>query len=401
MILMVVAIFCIYQKSIELSQKRSTEIIRLKEKIKKAKKRGYDIPIEEKEKKESENDCKKVMELTRDIYKNAEKGTALNVVLSDNTILKMRDKLKKTKCPVTTTVFYSDMGNYQNMDRFLKESVKGEKGSIVAYNICSDGSIARMKYIFDGTCMYLLNTNVIWNKNYDLQMTYISYTRIKDWKYTHKGWFCYELCVPEPPEVSEVIDGSCLVRVKPMTEEQRRMSQKCVKELGYQGNNLLCSNWDTKHMQDLDYNGMFEYLYQMKHKKEFPFERYPDGVPKEQFEHLIMDYLPITAEQIQTYAVFDDKKQTYPLEQLKCGNYSPTFFGTSLPEVTDVRKNKDGTVTLTVDAVCDMVVCDDAVITHKLTVRFQKDGSFQYLSNKILNGGIRKIPDYQYRVNRK
>ena len=30
----------------------------------------------------------------------------------------------------------------------------------------------------------------------------------KEWKYTDKGWFCYELCVPEPPEVSEIVDGS-------------------------------------------------------------------------------------------------------------------------------------------------------------------------------------------------
>ena len=79
-------------------------------------------------------------------------------------------------------------------------------------------------------------------------------------------------------------------------------------------------------------------------------------------------------------------------------NYTPTFFGTSMPEVTDIKKNEDGTVTLTVDAVCEMVLCDDDVITHELTVKFYKDGSFKYLSNKILNGGINDIPDYQYRI---
>ena len=44
-----------------------------------------------------------------------------------------------------------------------------------------------------------------------------------------------------------------------MTEEQREMSEKCVRGLGYQGNNLLCSNWDTEHMEELDYSTM-EYL---------------------------------------------------------------------------------------------------------------------------------------------
>ena len=66
--------------------------------------------------------------------------------------------------------------------------------------------------------------------------------------------------------------------------------------------------------------------------------------------------------------------------------------------MTDVKDNGDGTVTLVVDAVCEMVLCDDAVITHELTVRFAEDGSFQYLGNRILNDGIMHIPDYQYRM---
>ena len=111
-----------------------------------------------------------------------------------------------------------------------------------------------------------------------------------------------------------------------------------------------------------------------------------------------MEYLPITAEQIREYAVFDEEKQTYYWVRLGCFNYAPTFFGTSLPEVVDIKENEDGTVTLTVEAVCDMVICDDAVITHELTVRFAEDGSFQYLGNEILNDGIMHIPDYQYRI---
>ena len=48
--------------------------------------------------------------------------------------------------------------------------------------------------------------------------------------------------------------------------------------------------------------------------------------------------------------------------------------------------------------VCDMVICEDVLITHELTVRFAEAGSFQYLLNHILNDGIEDIPDYQYRI---
>lgn len=143
---------------------------------------------------------------------------------------------------------------------------------------------------------------------------------------------------------------------------------------------------------------MFEYLYGMKYGEKFNSKDYPNGIPKEEFESLIMEYLPITAEQIRDYAVFDEENQTYYWVRLGCFNYAPTFFGTSLPEVVDIKENEDGTVTLTVEAVCDMVICDDAVITHELTVRFAADGSFQYLGNEILNDGNMQIPDYQYRI---
>ena len=124
------------------------------------------------------------------------------------------------------------------------------------------------------------------------------------------------------------------------------------------------------------------------------------GLPKGEFERLIMEYLPVTAEEIQDYAAFDKEKQTYAWVRLGCFNYAPAYFGTSFPEVTDIRENEDGTVTLTVDAVCSMVLCDDAVITHELTVRFSEDGGFQYLGNKILDDGISNIPEYQYRIVR-
>ena len=161
---------------------------------------------------------------------------------------------------------------------------------------------------------------------------------------------------------------------------------------------VLHNNWSLNPRGSEQLHGMYEYLYAMKHQKAFDAEDYSNGIPKEEFESLIMEYLPVTAEQIQEYAVFDEKNQTYVWVRLGCLNYAPTFFGTSLPEVIDIKENEDGTVTLTVDAVCDMVICDDAVITHELTVKFADDGSFQYLGNKILDDGIKEIPAYQYRI---
>ena len=360
--------------------------------------KGYDLPVSAQENEEATRDSMQIMSGLEHIYRNADKGDSLNVVLDNKSICKMIKKIKQQGYSVTVSEDYSNMENYKRFSSFLAKAQEKQKGSGVIYEVHSEGSIGREKFIYDGKEMFLLASNASWDDNGKPIITFVSYTRIKKWRYSRKGWFCYELCVPEYPEVTEMVDGSCLIRIKPMSDNKRKLSRKCVRGLAYQGNNILCSNWDQEHMQKIDYNGLYEYLYAMKYKKKFNGKKYPSGIPKDQFEQLIMEYLPVSREDIEKYASYNEKKKTYDWMRLGCFNYAPNFFGTSIPEVTKIKHNSNGTVTLTVDAVCEMVLCNEAVITHELTVKYNKDGSFRYLGNKILNGGIKKIPEYQYRI---
>ena len=360
--------------------------------------KGYDLPVSAQENEEATRDSMQIMSGLEHIYRNADKGDSLNVVLDNKSICKMIKKIKQQGYSVTVSEDYSNMENYKRFSSFLAKAQKKQKGSGVIYEVHSEGSIGREKFIYDGKDMFLLASNASWDDNGKPIITFVSYTRIKKWRYSRKGWFCYELCVPEYPEVTEMVDGSCLIRIKPMSDNKRKLSRKCVRGLAYQGNNILCSNWDQEHMHKIDYNGLYEYLYAMKYKKKFNGKKYPSGIPKDQFEQLIMEYLPVSREEIEKYASYNEKKKTYDWMRLGCFNYAPNFFGTSIPEVTKIKHNSNGTVTLTVDAVCEMVLCNEAVITHELTVKFNKDGSFRYLGNKILNGGIKEIPEYQYRI---
>ena len=77
-------------------------------------------------------------------------------------------------------------------------------------------------------------------------------------------------------------------------------------------------------------------------------------------------------------------------------NYVPTSFGTSLPEVVDVKEHPDQTLTMTIDAVCDHVLCDDDLITSELTVQINDKQEIRYLANHVISGN-ENIPEYQYR----
>lgn len=363
--------------------------------------KGYDLAVETIEEECAYNDCKEIMEALSDLYDNIKNDNLLNKILPDKTINNIMERLISCGYSVTSNKTYSNMGNYRNFERFLKKAKSGTVSSSVIYIINSYGAIEREKYIFDGEDMYVLTANLSWDDGNIPDVTNLSYTRIKEWRYSNKGWFCYRVCVPEYPDVTEMADDSRLIRVKPMSIKKREASKKYVFGIGYQGNNLLCSNWDENNMKNLDYNGLYEYLYEMKHKKQFNPEKYPNGIPKKEFEGLIMEYLPVEAQDIQKYAEFNSKTNTYKWLRLGCFNYTLTHFGTSVPEVVDIRKNKDKTITLTVDAVCEMVLCDEAVITHELTIKKYKGGGFKYIKNKIINKGINDIPSYQYRITGK
>ena len=365
--------------------------------------RGYDLPVDEVVKEEAIEDCKNVMNQMKAIYQKADKGTSSNIVVSETVMEEMQEVLKEKNIPVITSAPYSNMANYSKIEEFLFKAEQDLQGDIVLYRINRDGGIDRLKFNYDGTDMYLLTVKAAWGMNDNPSIVYVSYTRIEEWKYTEKGWFGYTLCVPKYPEVSEAVDGSSMIRIRPLSDECREVSKKCVYLLGYhQGNNLLCSDWDRSDMEGLDYNGLYEYLYRMKYGERYEFSGNTGGIPAEEFENLIMEFLPVTADQIKKWAVFDSEHQSYAWEQLVGGsNFTPTNFTKSLPEVVEIKEDEDGCMTLVINAVCDRFICDDAVITSELTVKFNEDSTFKYMGNKILNNGMKKIPEYQYRIKRK
>lgn len=361
--------------------------------------KGYNLPIEDAVRKESEMDCAAAMESILDIYWEADKGSASNVVISNETARSMLEVLKGTGRPVTGSGHTFNMANYKKMETFLIDSLNGKKGEIVTYRILSSGGIGREKYIFDGTDMFILTTVGTWSDKGTQSIMATSYTRIKKWDYTQKGWFRFEYCVPESPEFSALVHANAMSRVKPIEEKYIKIAEKYLRPLGYQGNNLLWSNWDAEHMEEIDYNGLFEYLFFIKHGQPLNQDAYAKGIPEKEFESLMIEYLPVTAEQLKSYGVYDAESQTYAWEILGRGNYVPDAFGSSTPEITGIKENQDGTVTLMVDVICETLGEED-VINHQVTVQFKEDGSVYYLSNQVLNNKLEKILEYQYRFKR-
>ena len=358
-------------------------------------KKGYNLPISEMDKEQAGNEMEEFLDLIEDLYKP---WLADETSIPEDALENMADVLAKAGYLVRTDGFYSNITNEEVLEEFLNDAKEGKQGSVILYELKTRGAAARYEYRFDGSDMYVFASGMEINTDGTRSQTYCTYTRLKSWRYTDAGWFCYELCVPEYPEVTEIVDGSVLIRVKPISEEFRQAGERYVLGIGYKGNNILCSNWDRDHLDRLDYTGMYEYLYAMDTGERFSLKEDAEGIPAEEFERLIMKYIPTSKAIIRRNAAFDKEKEEYFWARLGCMDYSPTYFGTSYPEVVDIKKNDDGTMTLTVNAICEMVLNDEAIITHELTIKENADGSFMYMGNKILDDGIDRIPQYHYRI---
>lgn len=302
-----------------------------------------------------------------------------------------------------------NMLNYEEMEAFLNQvqkelKVSSENGypdaeecSVVLYRVYSGGKIHREEYTFDGKDMYVLTCIGSCEEAGNPVVLNISYTRIQEWGYTEKGWFLYRLCVPQPPEVSEIVDGNVLIRVRPLPQEYLEIAEQYIRPLGYMSNNLLRCDWGEGHMEQVDFTGSFESFYQIEYGKKIDSSECAQGIRAEEFETLMTRYLPVTVEELRKYAQYDEKTQSYPWTALSCGNYSVNAFSTSFPEITDMEQNEDGTVTFTIDAVCEMAGTDRA-LSHKLTVEFAEGGKVRYLKNEVLENGTEEVPEYEYRM---
>lgn len=292
---------------------------------------------------------------------------------------------------------YDGMTNYEKMEAFLEKAEAGETCETEVYEIHADGGYGRYRFYFDGQNMRVAIDVVTWNTQGPASMGNYEY-QIENWSYTEKGWFSYTLDVPEPPEVSEVIQAQVMMRVRPMPEDYRDFTERWLAPVGYQRNNMFSIEWDGEHMEKLDFNGLYEAFYMLSCGEVFESDDFPEGIPAEDFEEQMLKYLPITQESLREYAVYNETANTYGCANLGCGNYSLNAFWTSIPEVVDIRENGDGTWTVTVDAVCERKGTD-RILSHELTVDFPEEGTIRYLGNHILDEGASQIPLYRYRVS--
>ena len=274
-----------------------------------------------------------------------------------------------------------DMVNSEKVEKFCKAAEKEEQAAVDIIVVFDEGEIIQYHLeSMDGKVDVRL-CQVEWKDN-NPQAEYYDEYEAYAWKYTEKGYLFIE---EYRPPGFDGAPGETGFRVQPLNETCRELNRKYVMPLGYTLNNLLITNWDEQNYTELDFYDLYEKMYHMKYGKQVSYEANFGGaeyeVPEDEFEEVLQTYLPFDSTEIEkgTFYNCDDKTFRYRPR----GLYDCEFPYEPYPEVISYEKLHDGTLKLTIEAVWEIRMLDQS-ITSELIIKPMKDGSFQYLSNKVI-----------------
>ena len=211
------------------------------------------------------------------------------------------------------------------------------------------------------------------------------------WQYTEEGYLLFEGSYYSEDHYAVSLSDEpehVALRVQPLDETCRELNRRYILQAGYGGNNMFLVDWTEEDFGDLDFYDLFDRFYPHIYQRPVPYAAADDlsveavyRIPAGTFETVIGKYLEIDSEKLRKGTTYFKEDGTY--------EYRPRGFDEGLypdipcPEVVSCAEHGDGTIELTVNAVYSKENTSKA-FTHKTVIRPLSDGSFQYVSNRLV-----------------
>ena len=330
-----------------------------------------------------------IADACQEIYAQADKGTALNVVLEEETVHEMGEAAAAQGVAVTCANYDHNMWNYENVDRQLRAGESGQEAETEFYSITSNGYIKYFGLEFESGELVVTYGNGNFDENLGLNILQMEKFRVYDWEYTQKGWLIWEKALSQNQEM----DMHSFFRILPLDDMCRELGNKYILPVGYFCNNLFLTDWDMESLDPIEFNDLYDFLYRMKYGESLDGEQAKEGIEKRNFEEVIQTFFNISAEDLEIYARYDSDLGVYPWEPIGALNRVPQF--QPFPEVVKCTDNGDGTWTLYVEAIF-VENGTDCSFKHAVTMKETEEG-WKYMGNEVDEKGSESIPEYQPR----
>lgn len=324
-------------------------------------------------------ELKKVVELYRGIYEQA--------IIDENTsTLRLKreiiDCLGEKGYSVVDNENLIDMKNSETVEKFVEKLQREEDAEVTFYQVMENGGLVRYDLSSIEGKFNAVRSSLVW-RDAEMSLGVYEAFEVKRWHYTKKGYLFLEQYFPEGYDGSP---GQIGIRVKPLDENLRELNQNYVIPIGYGCNNFLITDWDETDCGALDFYDLFDIMYRMKYGGPYSdnggVEAVEYWIPAGEFEAVIQTYMDVAVEVIREKTFFDEDKMSYRYRPRTMDDmempYGPE------PEVVACEEQENGTLKLVVEAVW-IREFSDCVVTSELTVRPMSDGSFRYVSNKVVS----------------
>ena len=347
------------------------------------------IDLKREEKEEIRQQVSSVMDECADIYAAAAGGNNRDAVLEEEIVHHMAETAAAEGIAVTCGNYDYNMLNYEETDRALREAAAGKEAETCFFVITSEGYFRYFYLQFADEKLTVSYASAVFDEDGGSRIREMEKFSVYDWKYTEKGWLIWEKALSRNQEM----DMHTFVRILPLDEKCRELGNTYILPVSYFCNNLFLTDWDENNMENIEFNDLFDFLYEMKYGVKMDEEKYRNGIPKAEFEDVVRTYFDISVEKLETYARYDPENGVYPWEPIGPWNRVQQF--QPFPEVVKCTENGDGTRTLYVEAVF-VEEGTDCSFKHEVTMR-EADGRWIYLGNKTDRDGSRDIPGYKAR----
>lgn len=291
-----------------------------------------------------------------------------------------------------------NMVNPELLLRFCEAVETAEKAKLTVVVPAASGSFTKYDFRTEKGKVYVARGYYQY-KGGDMQNRSAAAYFADAWQYTEEGYLFFEgsyyseesyvLVYSDEPEYAAF-------RAAPLEERCRELNREYILPIGYQMNELFLVDWSEENFAGIDFYDLFDLLYEKVNGRSNPYvmDANPNigtiyHIPEAEFEGVIMRHFKIDRETLRARTAYLPQEKAY--EYRPRGFYELGYTNIPYPEVVDYEEKPDGTVELIVNVVFPYEKTAKAYV-HKVVVRPQQEGGFQYVSNEILT------PEEDYRI---
>ena len=328
------------------------------------------------------------MEKCKGIYTAAlaEGGQAVvdGVIFPEETVHEMIEAAAADGSSVTCGSRDYNMTNYEKIDAAIRRAEEGEDAEVEFYQINTIGVFRYYRLAFHEKELTVTFLSASFDEAMEVYIQQMEKIAVYRWEYTKKGWLIWEKALTRNQEM----DMHIFYRILPLDEQCRDMMEHYIVPVSYLSNNLFLEDWDENSLEKIEFNDLFDYLYEMATGKTLDEEVYSGGIPKEEFEAVIQQYFDIRTEEIEAYAGYDAAKGRYPWSAVHALNRVQQI--QPFPEVVRCEEKEGGILKVYVEAIYIEEGPD-------YSFRRTEDGRLVYAGNQVDRENARLIPGYRPR----